>query len=73
MDLRARLGTSIRTLRLERNLSQEAFADLARIHRTYVSKVERGDVNISVDLIEKIAKTLEVPVSKLFKDAERLG
>lgn len=73
MDLRARLGTSIRTLRLERNLSQEAFADLARIHRTYVSKVERGDVNISVDLIEKIAKALEVPVSKLFKDAERLG
>jgi transcriptional regulator with XRE-family HTH domain len=70
--LRQKLGRAVRRLRTEGGYSQESFADACEFHRTYIGSVERGEVNISLDNIERIARTLRVPVSRLFTDAEQL-
>lgn len=69
--LRERLGKAVRRLRTDAGFSQESFADACHLHRTYIGSVERGEVNISLDNIERIARTLRVPVSRLFVEAEQ--
>ena len=69
--LRRRLGQVVRDLRKSAGYSQESFADTCRLHRTYIGAVERGETNISLDNIELIAKTLKVPISRLFAETER--
>ena len=64
------LGLTIRSLRHERGLSQEALADLAQIDRSYMSSIERGLRNISVLNIARIAKALDVPVRDLLGPRE---
>ena len=59
-------GLRVRELRLERNLSQEALAEIADLHRTYVGSVERGERNISLDAIYALAAALDVAVAELF-------
>ena len=53
-------ATNVRKYRTEKGLSQEALADLAGLHRTYISAVERERRNISIDNIENIAAALDV-------------
>ena len=65
MDIRARLGTNVRRLRLAKGWSQEAYADEADIHRTYVSDIERGARNPTITVVEKLAKSLGVTASAL--------
>ncbi|TSC72740.1 MAG: HTH domain-containing protein, XRE family [Parcubacteria group bacterium Gr01-1014_38] len=65
-DVRARLGQRIRTLREQRGLSQETLGYRAEIHRTYIGAVERGEQNISILNIERIAKALNVSLGELF-------
>ena len=62
------LGLRIRALRKHKHLSQEAFADLAHIDRSYTSGIERGVRNISVLTLFKIARALEVPITSLFQN-----
>lgn len=50
----------------KKNLSQETLAELADLHRTYISAVERGTRSISLKNIEKISIALDIPVYKLF-------
>ena len=64
-DIHARLARNLRSLREERDLSQEAFADEIGLHRTYVSLLERGARNPSIALIDKIARALGVTAGKL--------
>ena len=68
--LREKLGKTIRRLRTEAGFSQESFADASRFHRTYIGSVERGETNISLDNLERIARTLKVSVAHLFAEAE---
>lgn len=60
------LARNLRSQRRLRGLSQEALADSAGLHRTYVGSVERGERNISVDNIERLAAALDVPIVDLF-------
>lgn len=62
------LARNIKRLRSVREISQEALADLAGLHRTYVGAVERGERNVSLDNIEKLAVALGVTLSRLLKD-----
>jgi transcriptional regulator with XRE-family HTH domain len=65
-----RFGTTVRQNRLRLGLSQEAFADRAGLHRTYISLLERGKRNPSLDVLVKLAKTLQVPLCQLLSDLE---
>jgi transcriptional regulator with XRE-family HTH domain len=57
----------VRALRDARGLSQEALAERAGIHRTYVSSLERGLRNVGLDNIYALARALEVPTTSLFE------
>ena len=65
--MRKKFGKRIRELRLEKGWSQEGLADELGLHRTYVGAVERGEQNISLDNIEKVAKRLGLSVEELFR------
>ena len=66
-----RYGQIVRKLRLSKNISQETLADLCGLHRTYISDVELGKRNVSLENIEKIAKALGVSLTKLFERIEK--
>jgi len=55
---RQRLAANIRSMRKKLGISQEALADLAGLHRTYVGSIERGERNVSIDNIERLARAL---------------
>lgn len=57
-EIQIAFGKSLRTMRQAKKLSQEELADLAGLHFTYVSSVERGERNISIENIAKLAKAL---------------
>lgn len=65
MEIRKRLGRNVQQLRQAKGLSQEAFAFEAKIHRTYVSDIERGARNPTITVVEKLAKALGVKASRL--------
>lgn len=61
-----KLGNRIRKLRREQKISQERLAEKAKIHRTYMGKIERGESNPPIHTVEKIANALKVRVGDLF-------
>jgi transcriptional regulator with XRE-family HTH domain len=65
------LGPVVRKRREALRLSQEQLAARAGIHRTYVSSIELGKVRLGIDIAQKVAKALEIPLSVLIADAER--
>ena len=68
-DVQVQFGKHLREIRHKRGLSQERLADLAGLHRTYVSGVERGERNISLLNIERLALALDVTMSDLMPSA----
>jgi transcriptional regulator with XRE-family HTH domain len=67
IDPRIVFGRRVRQLRLERQLSQEKLAELADLHRNYVGGVERGERNVSLLNIVKLAHGLNVSPAKLIE------
>ena len=65
--LRKTFGERIKQLRREAHISQEDFATECGFARSYMSRIERGTSNASLDAIERIAAGLQVPVESLFK------
>lgn len=65
---RKRFGKGLRDIRKAKGYSQESLADAAGMHRTYVGSIERGEQNISLDNIHKLAKALKIKAKELFVD-----
>lgn len=66
MKLKKQLGYRIRELRKAKALTQEQLAERSEIHYSYIGGVERGDRNISIETLERLAQALEVPAYELF-------
>ena len=66
-SLLSKIGKRIRTLRNETGISQEDFAKKCDLDRTYISDVERGERNISIINLNKIAKSLKITLSQLLE------
>lgn len=62
-----KFGKRLRELRLEKGYSQEKLADFASLHRNYIGMVERGERNITLMNINKLARALDIEVGELFK------
>ena len=66
-DIQRRLGIRIRKLRVKRGWSQEEFAAVSGLHRTYIGAVERGEKNLTISTVHTLAKTLDTSIAKLFR------
>lgn len=71
--LRTQLGRRLRILRAVHGWSQEALADASGLHRTYISAIERGHCNLSLDNLERLAAAFGVTSSALLDSSERFG
>lgn len=65
-DIKKRFGQKLRNIRKKKELSQEELSFRAGLHRTYISDIERGSRNVSLENIEKIAKALNISKEELF-------
>lgn len=64
-------GHAVRAVRRDRGLSQEHLADICGLHRTYVSDIELGKRNVSLENIEKIAAAFNMSITELFAEVEK--
>ena len=69
-SFRQAFGTAVRRRRHRLKLSQEDFAEQADIHRTYVSKIEAGKVDVGLAVASRLAKALGTRLSKLIEESE---
>jgi transcriptional regulator with XRE-family HTH domain len=70
MDIRKQFGKRVKQLRQENELSQEALAHLAELDRTYIPSIEKGERNVSLEVIQKISKAFKIKISELLKEIE---
>ncbi|ROR95608.1 DNA-binding XRE family transcriptional regulator [Salana multivorans] len=66
-ELQRRVGENLRLIRMKRGLSQEQFADVLGVHRTYMGGVERGERNLTLKSLERIAGHLGVDPRSLLR------
>ncbi|MBO5307402.1 MAG: helix-turn-helix transcriptional regulator [Lentisphaeria bacterium] len=66
MGICKNFGDRVRELRISQGLSQEVLAQKSGLHRTYIGGIERGERNVSLENIQKIAKALNCPMEHLF-------
>lgn len=71
VKLRTSLGNTIRARRSKLGYSQESFADFVGLHRTYMGDIERGERNVSLQNLVRIADALGVRLSQLMTEAEK--
>ncbi len=69
-DIKKIFGKNVRSHREKLKISQEKLAELCDLHRTYIGAIERGERNVALENIQKIAKALGVKISILFKGAD---
>ena len=72
MDIVRVFGTNMKKYRMQRGLSQEAFAEKCGLHRTYISGIERFQRNVSIENIQRIADALDVETYLLFVEKEEV-
>lgn len=70
MNLKEKFGQKIKVLRENKEYSIEYLANIANIDRTYISDIEKGKRNVSLLIIEKLAKALEINIQELFNYEE---
>lgn len=69
--IEAEFGKAIRKYREKQGISQEAFAAKAGIHRTYISSIELGKVQVSIGIAQKLSLALGIPLSTIWRSVER--
>ncbi|OGG75260.1 transcriptional regulator [Candidatus Kaiserbacteria bacterium RIFCSPLOWO2_01_FULL_54_22] len=67
MNISVKFGKRLRTIRLKKGMSQGDVAKRLEVHRTYISKIERGIQNLSLKGMEKLAKAIGISVGELIK------
>lgn len=70
MDIRKQFGKRVKQLRQEKELSQEGLAHLAELDRTYIPSIEKGERNVSLEVIQKLSKAFKLKISELLKGIE---
>ena len=70
-SLAKRFGELVRRKRLEQGYSQEDFSFRSGLHQTYVSGIERGQRNVSLETADRVAKALGVTLSSMFSELEK--
>lgn len=70
MDGRKLVGHNVRRLRVSKSISQERLAFDSGVDRSYLGGMERGEENPTVDVLERLAVILDVPLSELFADVD---
>jgi len=70
MDIKQKVGNRIRELRKGLKLSQETLALKAEVDRTYVTDVENGRRNVSLEILERLIKALNVSIAEFFNSRE---
>ncbi len=69
--IRCAFGVALRELRTRAGISQEKLAAKARLNRTYVGDVERGERNIAIVNIVKVCRALDIRLSEFFREVEK--
>lgn len=67
-NIRKIFARKLKEFRTKSKLSQEQLADMAELHRTYVGSVERGERNISIDNMERLADALKIDIKEMLSD-----
>jgi len=70
-EIRVAYGKAVRAIRQDKKISQEELGGLCGLHRTYISDIELGKRNVSLENIDKIAHALQVKKSELFIEVEQ--
>ena len=70
-EIRVAYGKAVRAIRQNKKISQEELGELCGLHRTYISDIELGKRNVSLENIDKIAHALQVKKSELFIEVEQ--
>ncbi len=65
MDVRKRLGRNVKRLRRQLGWSQEELAEHSKLHRTYISGIERGIRNPTITIVDRVAHALDCPIGQL--------
>lgn len=71
MNIKEVFGTNLRKYRIEKGFSQEKFAELCGLHRTYISDIECFQRNVSLENIQKIAEALDIEPGALLIDSHK--
>ena len=69
-NIRNQLGGNLKRLRLKNELSQEKLGEISSLHRTYVSSIERGERNVSLENLAKLTRALGCSFNDLFEGIE---
>jgi transcriptional regulator with XRE-family HTH domain len=70
LDIRKRFGKRVKELRQARGLSQEALARLVELDTSYISGIEKGEEDISIEMIQKLSIAFQIKISDLFEGLE---
>lgn len=70
MNIKEKFGAKIKSLREQKKISIEHLANISNVDRNYISDIEKGKRNVSLLIIEKLAKGLEVNIEELFNYGE---
>lgn len=72
MSLAESLGARIRFYRKQKGLSQEKLAELCRLHPSYVGQIERGEKNITVEILRRLSLGLDISMAELLQDIDTI-